>query len=224
MKIYKFILIIYLILFSESLLFSNNTNDFNIRSSEIPMLVNGFVYSIINYNKYKQIYQDNMAIEYITLLSNLHKYKIDRKNNKLDIVTELAFCKKIYQFHDNFTNIIFGRNKDEEKDWKCILFISLPLKELNESILLILSSVSSPRTTIFTINNNLDVRLIYHSYKKNTLNLGPNSAPLASIYKIKCINKNEFILYEIFYPRYSSKKRLFKLKIKNNKIQLSKIE
>ena len=37
-------------------------------------------------------------------------------------------------------------------------------------------------------------------------------------------NKGEFILYEIFYPRYSSKKRLFKLKIKNNKIQLSKIE
>jgi len=136
-----------------------------------------------------------------------------------------------FQIESKGSKIGFGidnLNKYNEKNvpFDNIIFVSFPIKYLKEKILIIFSGIAPQRTIIFTLDANLDAKIVYHSFDYNKLD--NSNTFIGSIYALEVVGPDHLILYE--RPNYFisgfdlEHSRAFSLRIEKNiiKIKLEK--
>jgi hypothetical protein len=119
--------------------------------------------------------------------------------------THLAFTTE-NNIEGHMSGFIRVNNKTLEESsvpFTNILFVTTPIKSYNNHILVILSSVSPNRTTVFSVDNKLDVNLLYDSFEKNEIKNVMDikgTRTIGSIYGIRVLKPGSFLLQERMEP------------------------
>lgn len=170
----------------------------SIELSDLPSIV-------ITYNIFCSRYDEFQLLEskpesiLIKLANNIDKLT-------LDIPTRMAFTHMAFIVQNNIEGQIAGFTRVKKKTleeskipFKSIVFVSTPIESFGNRTIVILSSISPERTTIFTIDNKLNVELLYDSFKKNeikNINNIKGTTTIGSIYGIQVQKPGYFLLEE----------------------------
>jgi hypothetical protein len=174
---------------------------FSYSSSELPDIV-------IAYSHFCSHYIDEFKS--ITLDSDSSFSRLEHNLDQLecDIPTRLAFTHRSF-IVQNEKNYYAGYKKLGMKSievskipYEDILFVTTPIKDLGNRILMFLSSIRPERTTIVALDNELNTKLLY-----DTFNRGGN-VDISTIYQIKVNNPGNFfieggtrpLLQNFYYP------------------------
>jgi hypothetical protein len=112
-----------------------------------------------------------------------------------------------------------------------ILFVTTPIAEYGNRVLVILSSVSPDSTTIISVDDRLNVSLLYNSFLKNELKnkdkiLGSNT--LGSVYSVRFVESGSLVLKERRRVRYDIDRlippREFLIDLRSGGFKLSMVE
>lgn len=92
-----------------------------------------------------------------------------------------------------------------------LLFVTTPLESFNDQILVIISSISPERTTIMSLDQKLDVDVIYDTFNSD------NAVSISSIFNVEVIEPDKFLLRgrvkEKFISYYGRNNRMYILEI-----------
>jgi hypothetical protein len=184
-------------------------NDYS--PSELPDAIIAYSFYCSHYlNEFKGI-KLNANTTFMKLQKNLDGLKCD-------ISTNLAFTHRSFIVQDE-TGYYAGYKRiddmtiEESKiPYENILFITTPIEELRNRILVILSSIRPERVTIISVDSEMNTNLIYDSFNKS------DDIGISSLYGIKVISVNSFLLEGRISPKYLSfyqplKNRSYVLKI-----------
>ncbi len=169
---------------------------------EIPMIV-------IGYNLFCERYGFFKSLE-----SNSHNplIRLDKNVEKLSAGVQrgLAFTHMVFTVQNDIIGQQSGflrvNNKTLEESgvpFKNILFVTTPIKSFGNRVLAILSAVSPEYTTIFAVDNELNVELLYDDMKKRDItNLRGMRVPISmgSIYGIRVVKPGYLLLQERMVP------------------------
>lgn len=121
------------------------------------------------------------------------------------ISTGLAFAHRAFVVQNEIEGHLSGflrvRDKTLEGSkvpFESILFVTTPIASYENRILVILSSVSPERTTIFSVDKNLKVELLYDSIHKNYFD--DKKTTVGSIYNVEVVEPGKFLLQERMEP------------------------
>jgi hypothetical protein len=123
------------------------------------------------------------------------------------ISTTLAFAHRSFIVQNNLKDQFSGFVRVDKKTleasnvpFESLLFVTTPLESFGNRVLVILSSVSPEQTTIFSVDKNLNVELLYDSINKNKISNVKNSTTLGSVYGVRVIRPGYFLLDERMEP------------------------
>ena len=168
-------------------------------SEELPSVVISYALFCARYDSFK------------SLGSNPHNVLIKLGKNidalSSGISTALAFAHRAFIVQNNLKDQVSGfvlvdKKTLEESNvpFESLLFVTMPIESFGNRILVILSSVSPEQTTIFAVDRNLNVELLYDSIHKNKITNIKNSTMLGSVYGVHVVRPGYFLLEERIEP------------------------
>ncbi len=163
-------------------------------ANELPSLIISYGVICSRFNEFEEI---------INIPTNVF-HRLDNNIKKISpgICTGLGFAHSTYIVQSDIPNQQYGylipsdeSSTIETIPFENILFVTTPIKEMNNKVLVILSEVSPDRTAIFSIDNTLNVELLYDSFDKNIF-----KTTIGSIFNIRIEQSGIFLLRERIVP------------------------
>ena len=152
-KLYLYIAVLIIMIMHPVLSVSGQIDNDSLPS----LLVSYSLYA--SYNKY---FNDNFEKK-----NNQNWYSVLEKNfEKLscDINTRLSFSHVSFVVQDVFGSKYGDETRNNFNNQKSVMFVSVPLNKIGNKVLVVLSSTAPNRSTVMTVDNNLDVNLLYDSF------------------------------------------------------------
>jgi hypothetical protein len=134
---------------------------------ELPNIIISYNLSVSYYNDFSCLWQLNERSHFF---SKLHS---EFESLSCNIDTRMSFTHLAFISQNNIEGHFSGlipkqanKIKEPKVPHENILFVTTPIESLGNSILVLLSSVSPERTTVMSIDNMLNVNLLYDSYEE----------------------------------------------------------
>jgi len=160
---------------------------FSYSSSELPDIV-------IAYSHFCSHYIDEFKAVKLESSSSFSLLGRNLDQLECDISTRLAFTHRSFIIQ-NIKDYYAGYKKIEKKPievskipYEDILFVTTPIEDIDNRILMLLSSIRPERVTILAIDNELNTMLLYDSFNKK------RNAGIKTIYQIKANYPGIFLL------------------------------
>jgi len=123
-----------------------------------------------------------------------------------DIPRKLAFVRASYVAQpSNATSRIIGQQGVSS------LYVTDPLKATGNGVIAVISSTSPESTTIFSIDQRFNARLLYDSTIKNRFAAGMSCEPLGEIDSVEISKTGDLILHEMNRRSSADHHRIFNL-------------
>jgi hypothetical protein len=158
--------------------------------------------AIITYAFLSSTYYENFSgflksIEGQDPTNRIERLHQSLKGFSADIPTRIRFPHRSFVVYSNPAVQDIGFPNGNDLDMNS-LFITTPLMSFDNKVLVVFSSVAPQQTTIFSVDENLKVDLIYDSIKKHTFRDADSGEqePMASIYQIRNLRNGTFLLKE----------------------------
>jgi hypothetical protein len=213
---------------NDNVTMKKDVRDEEYLNEELPMIV-------IAYNMLCSRYESFKCLE-SSPKNPLIKMKTNIDAFESGISTVMAFTHLAFTTENNIEGHMSGfirvNNKTLEEScvpFTNILFVTTPIKSYNNHILVILSSVSPDRTTVFSVGKRLDVNLLYDSFMKNEIKNAMDikgTRTIGSIYGIRVLKPGSFLLQERmepgalgFAPPY--KNRIFRIDVTKGSFEIT---
>jgi len=160
---------------------------FGFSSSELPDIV-------IAYSHFCSHYIDEFKAVKLDSDSSFSRLERNLDQLECDIPTRLAFTHRSFivqnekDYYAGYKRI--GRKSIEVSKipYEDIVFVTTPIEDLDNRILMFLSSIRPERVTIVAIDNELNTKLLYDSFNKR------RNAGIRTIYQIKVNSPGNFLL------------------------------
>lgn len=166
-------------------------------ANELPSLIISYGVLCSRFNEFEEIIN--------TPTNVFHRLDNNIKKISPGIRTGLGFAHSTYIVQSDIPNQQYGylipsdeSSTIETIPFENILFVTTPIKEMNNKVLVILSEVSPDRTAIFSVDNTLNAELLYDSFDKNIF-LERKTA-IGSIINIRIEQSGIFLLRERIVP------------------------
>ncbi len=147
-------------------------------NEELPSIVIAYSLLCSRYETFRPL-EANPQNVLIKLGGNIDKLKGG-------VSTGLGFVHRVFTVQNNIKDHVSGYIRIKNKTLKesgvpdeSLLFVTTPIESFGNKILVIMGSVSPERTTIFSVDNKLNVELLYDTFDKNNIKnkAGPNQSP-----------------------------------------------
>lgn len=164
---------------------------------ELPSIVVAYSLYCARYTSFKLLEADPQNV--LVML----KKKIDALPG--GISTGLGFAHMAFIVQNNISDHLSGfirlnnRPIDQSKfPFESILFVTTPVESFGNRVLVVLSSVSPERTTIFSVDNRINIELLYDSFNKNLFD--QKKTTIGSIYAVRVTKPGRYLLEERMDP------------------------
>lgn len=132
--------------------------------------------------------------------------------NANDILMKFIFTAKFCKLQSNSAGYYCGDDGDIISDpTGGTMFVTTPVPNLDQNIILVLSSESPEQTQIYIINNNGVTRKIYDSLMKENLCRHDGIPQIRTVYLMATVGTDNFLLRESGNQPASDTERNFKL-------------
>lgn len=199
---------------------------------ELPSIIISYYLYIKRYPEFKSLESTPQNI-LIKLRKNLDALS-------LGITHDISFVHMAFIVQNNIQGHVSGyfriKNKTLKESgvpYESMLFVTTPIESFGNRVLVIISSVSPERTTIFSVGNNLSTELLYDTFDKNDIKnkeemLSSGSTDsMYSIFNVRVEKPGVFLLEERrdrgsvhpFHPTIEGRK--FIIDVTKDKFELS---
>ncbi len=165
-----------------------NDKSISIQTYDIPGSIVAFAFLTSNYPDFASLLKSENNYDFIDTFREIYR---NMESLNCDIPTRLAFTHYYFVVQSNIVSNksgfvrVKGRSVEESGiPRESILFVTTPIESFDNNILIILSSVSPERTTVFSVNNKLKFILFYDSFKKPDAFEDKSSDRVGSIYSV----------------------------------------
>lgn len=191
---------IFLIAMSACLLLAASAsaqNESSVDPSTLPMVVISYAFTLGEGAEDR-----GNAIDGASPLARIYRaIETSLEETHADLPTKLAFVRESYVIQPTVTGSKVVGTHD-----RSTLYVTAPVHALGDASIVIVSSVSPEATTVFQVDGQLHVKLIYDSMAANKFLSGSSCSPLGQIEGVEISISGKLVLTET-NVRWSSKKR-----------------
>jgi len=152
--------------------------------NELPMLLISYAYSISRDVEITAAVETPLGRTYRALEQRLEGLRVD-------LPTKLGFVHEAFVVQPRTVG-----SRAIGKPGESTLYVTEPLPQFGEAVVVVVSSVSPEMTTVFQVDRQLNVRLIYDSLVASPAGVGSSCGPLGQINGAEASPEGNLVLTE----------------------------